>query len=103
MEPWPSSIRVRVLRRTTALNFIKLLWQGIESYEAILKKQLALVEAVHGGGSPIVVACEHLTVITFGKRSHDFNDLLIPLSQLRNENIEIFTVDRGGHATLHNP
>ncbi len=85
------------------LNSINLLWQGLETFENVLKKQITFVDRVSLGFNPVVIGCEHPTVITFGKRSQNFNDLLIPLKELRSQHIEIFTIDRGGHATLHNP
>ncbi|MBK9293935.1 MAG: lipoyl(octanoyl) transferase LipB [Oligoflexia bacterium] len=84
------------------MSFIKLHWQGVEAYDLVLKKQNELHKLVSQGEEPMVIGCEHPTVITFGKRSNNFDDLLMPLSSLRAQNIEIFTVDRGGHATLHN-
>lgn len=85
------------------MSSINLLWQGLESYDLVLQKQNEVHKEVRMGRSPVVIGCEHYTVITFGKRSNNFDDLLIPLSTLRAQNIEIFTVDRGGHATMHNP
>jgi lipoate-protein ligase B len=85
------------------LSSINLLWQSLDSFENVLKKQMTYVDRVALGFRPVVIGCEHDTVITFGKRSQNFNDLLIPLQELRAKNIEIFTIDRGGHATLHNP
>lgn len=78
-------------------------WQGLASFDHVLKQQLQKVSEVIGGAPGCVIACEHHTVITLGKRSQNFNDLLIPIKTLREKNIEIYSIDRGGHATMHNP
>jgi len=49
-----------------------------------------------------LILCQHPPVITLGKRDEG-NSLLLPRDEYKKRGIEIFEVDRGGHATYHGP
>ena len=81
----------------------ELKWLGTLDYEAALKVQEQTAEGLRQTAGAIVLACEHPTVITLGKRGQALDDILISLEVLRKEGVRIFATDRGGQATLHNP
>jgi lipoyl(octanoyl) transferase len=49
-----------------------------------------------------IIFCEHPSVITIGKNGLASN-LLFPEKTLREKNVELFQVDRGGDITYHGP
>jgi lipoyl(octanoyl) transferase len=49
-----------------------------------------------------VIFCEHPHVITIGKHGV-FSNLLFPEEILREKNVELFRIDRGGDITYHGP
>ncbi len=56
-------------------------------------------------GKPIdqmLIFCEHLPVITIGKHGK-FSNLLFPEQALKEKQVELFHVDRGGDVTFHGP
>jgi lipoyl(octanoyl) transferase len=80
-----------------------LIWLGLQDYELALSFQLEAADEVRAGQVARVIACEHESVITLGKRALALNDLLVSLDQLREKKIKIMGTDRGGQATFHNP
>lgn len=85
------------------LEDLKIEWLGPCDYEHGLELQLAATESVKQTLRARVLACEHPTVITLGKRGQSFADILTSMETLREKNIKIIATDRGGQATLHNP
>jgi lipoyl(octanoyl) transferase len=68
-------------------------WLGTIEYGAALERQ----HQAWNSGHAKVFGLEHPSVITLGKRGN-------PDADLRSTNeIEVFTTDRGGQATLHSP
>lgn len=79
-------------------------WLGLIDFEEALKIQIETADAVRQGlRAPVILACSHSSVITLGKRSQSFDDILVAVESLREQKIKIVACDRGGHATLHNP
>ena len=69
----------------------------------MLKLQLEFVKKMQARQtSNTIFICEHLPVITLGARQSS-NILLSDKSQLKNKNIDLVIVRRGGGATAHNP
>jgi len=82
---------------------LKTTWLGLLDYEAALVHQSEAADRVRRGGEAEILAMEHPTVITLGKRGQPLTDILASMEALRGENIKIVATDRGGQATLHNP
>lgn len=71
-------------------------WLGQMDYvESIKLTQTLPQEQIWGVEYPLT--------ITLGKRADPLKDIKASLKILREKNIQIVGVDRGGHATLHNP
>jgi lipoyl(octanoyl) transferase len=49
-----------------------------------------------------LILCEHFPVITIGKNGM-FSNLLFPETTLKDKNVELYHVDRGGDITYHGP
>lgn len=81
----------------------ELKWLGVKEYEEALTQQILTADAVRKGAPARILACQHPTVITMGKRAENLNDVLVSMETLRSRNIKIVGTDRGGQATLHNP
>lgn len=87
------------------LNFID--WKLI-SYSAAYNRQKEIFEEAirkKGKKEPVenkVVFCEHPHVITVGKNGL-FSNLLFPEKTLKEKEVELFHVDRGGDITYHGP
>ena len=76
---------------------------GHLGYKEALERQLAMVEErINGSVSDRLILVEHPPVATLG-RSGSSDDLCITEAELRYKGIDIFTVDRGGQATVHGP
>jgi lipoate-protein ligase B len=78
-------------------------WLGTVDYEEALILQKDTVESVKKNGGGVLLACEHPTVITLGKRGQPLTDILTSMETLRLRKIKIVATERGGQATLHNP
>lgn len=50
----------------------------------------------------VLVACEHLPVLTLGKSGHSQN-LLVSEAQLQRQGVAFYRIDRGGDITFHGP
>jgi len=81
-------------------------WQIIDlkriSYAEALELQQQTWNAVQEGGDHVLYLLEHNPVITMGRRT-DPEHLLRSRSELKEDGIELFKVDRGGSATYHGP
>ena len=84
------------------MNQINLQWLGSCDYEEGLKLQTETALQVRESRVAQILACEHPTVITLGKRGQPLTDILTSIEILREKNIKIVATDRGGQATLHN-
>jgi len=89
----------------TDLTFID--W-GIIPYSEAFKKQKELFETAILQKSEqkevqqAVIFCEHPHVITIGKNG-SLSNLLFPESMLKEKQVELYPVDRGGDVTYHGP
>jgi len=90
------------------MNKLKCIDWGLISYAEAYEKQKALFEAAieqkaaHEPVRNTLIFCEHPHVITLGKHGLDTN-LLFPEEILKEKQIELFRVDRGGDITYHGP
>jgi lipoyl(octanoyl) transferase len=81
---------------------------GLIPYSEAYNKQKELFEASVERKSEqketqnTVIFCEHPHVITIGKNGL-FSNLLFPEERLREKQVELFHVDRGGDITYHGP
>jgi lipoyl(octanoyl) transferase len=66
-------------------------------FEAAIRQKTAREKALN-----TLVFCEHPHVITVGKNGL-YSNLLFPEAVLRERNVELFQVDRGGDITYHGP
>lgn len=88
-----------------AMSFktLKIFDWGVLPYGQALKRQLGWVEERIAGSSPDRLALvEHPPVVTLG-RSGGLKDLRISKETLKQKDIDLYTVDRGGMATYHGP
>ena len=90
------------------MNKLEYVDWGLISYAEAYEKQKALFEAAieqktaHKPVQNTLIFCEHSHVITLGKHGLDTN-LLFPETALKEKQIELFRVDRGGDITYHGP
>lgn len=82
-------------------------WGLIPYAEAYAKQKLLFEAAIKQkiAREPVrntVIFCEHPHVITLGKHGSDAN-LLFPEEVLKEKQVELFQVDRGGDITYHGP
>ena len=81
---------------------------GLIPYSEAFKKQKELFEAAIRQKSEQkeiqnqIIFCEHPHVITIGKNGSAFN-LLFPEETLKEKQVELYHVDRGGDVTYHGP
>ena len=78
-------------------------WHSLISYPSGLHLQNHYRQEVEGGHPGYVMGCEHFSVVTLGKRGNIADDLMVAQETLLAEHVGVFTVERGGQATLHNP
>ena len=89
----------------TDLTFID--W-GLIPYSEAFKKQHELFEtdirlkSEQKETQQTVIFCEHPNVITIGKNG-SVSNLLFPESTLKEKQVELYPVDRGGDVTYHGP
>lgn len=76
-------------------------WLGTFDYV----KALELQESVQQNAEldPAILGLEHPLTITLGRRGDPLKDVLVGFKTLREKNIPVVAVDRGGQATLHQP
>jgi len=90
------------------MNELEYVDWGLIAYAKAYEKQKALFEAAierktaHEPVRNTVVFCEHPHVITLGKHGSDAN-LLLPEEFLKEKQVDLFRVDRGGDITYHGP
>jgi len=70
---------------------------GLSEYPQSLHLQNEYMAQVKGRDELILLGFEYNSVITLGKRGNEADDLLN-----LNKNSEVFKIERGGQATLHN-
>ena len=76
---------------------------GLGEYRQILQLQHELVESRRRNEIPnTVLIVEHPAVITLGARQ-SFNKLLLSREELKQKNIDVVEIRRGGGTTAHNP
>ncbi|MDR1632701.1 MAG: lipoyl(octanoyl) transferase LipB [Dysgonamonadaceae bacterium] len=81
---------------------------GVTPYAEAYKKQKALFDTAlerkmaHEPVCNTLIFCEHPHVITIGKNGSDAN-LLFPEEILKEKQVALFRVDRGGDITYHGP
>ena len=68
-----------------------------EWFEAIIRQKSEQEETQN-----VVVFCEHPHVITIGKNG-SISNLLFPETALKEKQVELYPVDRGGDVTYHGP
>ena len=90
----------------TDLTFVD--W-GLIPYSEAFKKQKELFEAIilqksgeQKETQQTVIFCEHPHVITIGKNG-SVSNLLFPENMLKEKQVELYPVDRGGDVTYHGP
>ena len=90
------------------MNELEYIDWGLIPYAEAYEKQKALFEAAierkmaHEPVRNTVIFCEHPHVITLGKHGSDAN-LLFSEAVLKEKQVELFRVDRGGDITYHGP
>jgi len=90
------------------MNELEYIDWGLISYAEAYEKQKALFETAierkmaHEPVRNTVIFCEHPHVITLGKHGSNAN-LLFPETVLKEKQVELFRVDRGGDITYHGP
>jgi lipoate-protein ligase B len=76
---------------------------GLCDYRRVLEQQYRLRDKRRRGEIPnTVLVVEHKPVITLGAR-RSANRLLVSAEDLKNKNIEVVNIRRGGGTTAHNP
>ena len=87
---------------------LKLADWSIIPYEVAYNRQKEWFEAAirnKAEGKPVdntLILCEHPHVITIGKHGN-FSNLLFPEETLKEKNVALFHIDRGGDVTYHGP
>ena len=82
---------------------VKLVDLGRKPYaEALSIQKSAVEERMAGTGIDTLFLVEHPPVLTLGRRSERSN-ILVSDEILRNENVELFSIERGGDVTYHGP
>ena len=76
---------------------------GRTDYKSTWELQKKLVDLRHKGDIPdILLFTEHNPVITMGRASSSKNLLCTP-EQLKEKNVELYEIERGGDVTFHGP
>ncbi len=74
-------------------------WLGLTPYSKALDQQAQAWQQVHNKElSGVILGCEHPAVITLGRSAQRDSEL-----KLQATDFEVYQIDRGGQATLHNP
>jgi lipoyl(octanoyl) transferase len=76
-------------------------WLGTFDYVKALELQESIQQ--NAESDPAILGLEHPLTITLGRRGDPLKDVLIGFKALRERNIPVVAVDRGGQATLHHP
>ena len=75
---------------------------GVVDYRKAYQHQMTCVHDVINGGVSQLILCEHPAVLTLGRLA-DRDHLLLSEKELKQRNIDVITIDRGGEVTLHAP
>ena len=75
---------------------------GFIEYGQAYEIQKQCVDEILKGGPQTLLFCEHPTVLTMGRMSHEEN-ILWPKEWLEANSIKVHYIDRGGDITLHSP
>ncbi|MCA9409077.1 MAG: lipoyl(octanoyl) transferase LipB [Candidatus Omnitrophica bacterium] len=75
---------------------------GYIDYLSAYKLQQEAVNRVIETGQQSIFLCEHPPVITLGRLAKEEN-FIISREQIKADNVEIHSIDRGGDITLHSP
>jgi lipoate-protein ligase B len=77
---------------------------GLRSYAEALsfQREVAAARIAKTVDRDVLILCEHPPVITLG-RSTKAGNLLASSEELRQRNVELFEVERGGDVTFHGP
>ena len=87
----------------TGRNLLKIRDCGLGEYRQILQSQHELIEKRRRNEIPnTCLIVEHPAVITLGARQ-SFNKLLVSREELKQKNIDVVEIRRGGGTTAHNP
>jgi len=71
-------------------------------YQDAFALQMKYVDEVINGHLPIILICEHKSVLTLGRMTKD-DSLLLTKDVIQKNGVEICSVNRGGDVTLHCP
>jgi lipoyl(octanoyl) transferase len=78
-------------------------WLGLAPYAQVLSLQEEIREGIlRGAGQETLLLVEHPPVITLGRNANPTN-VLVPPSLLREREVQVVSVSRGGDATFHGP
>lgn len=75
---------------------------GLIRFADAWDRQRELAERVYHGEQDTLVFCEHPDVITLGRNTKT-GSLLASRTMLRDRNVDVIEINRGGEATVHNP
>ncbi len=82
------------------------LWHIVDmgqlEYGSALDLQQQLMSQAMAGNDHYILLLEHKPVITLGKRTKK-EHILLPNDKLKQNGISVYSVNRGGSATFHNP
>lgn len=78
-------------------------WLGTIPYSIGLELQQELVETSIQKQKSYIIGLEHPKVVTLGRRASFEADIKVSPEDLDSLNYQYYRVERGGHATLHNP
>ena len=82
---------------------VQLLDWGLIAYQDALARQRKLHQAlIRGEAGDTLIVCQHPPVLTKGRRTTEAS-LLSSETTLRDEQIEIIEIERGGDITFHGP
>jgi lipoate-protein ligase B len=74
---------------------------GLIDYDAAYRIQKEAAARVIKGGCPVLLLCEHPSVITLGRLAREAN--VLNREAIAVKDIRIVSIDRGGDVTLHAP
>lgn len=76
---------------------------GLIDYKRALRYQKDMfLEAKNGTFKSALIICRHFPVITLGRRAYNGN-ILVGQEELRERDIQVFGIERGGDVTYHGP
>jgi len=101
MKPWPPGSPVSVARGVEAARLVDL---GLTDYRAAYELQQRLVERRRNGtvADDLFLIVEHPATFTLGRRGGRQN-LMVSEQFLREKNVPLVPIERGGDITFHGP